>query len=243
MVDPFGPLATARYDGLALSLYLPGPVGDTRVYDALIKDLRRERADALTNNDRRRALDRETARVRRVLDELPPRRKPVAIFSSEPANLMQTVQLRDDVAAQLWIDDRLHLEPLRQQLENHPPSLIALVDKEHARMFSVVLEDVQEVADLAGQPVRHVRQGGRATNRLQRHEEERAHANLKLAAEWLVRQDPAGSRRLFLAGPPTARATFKRYLPKRLQEAIRGEVAAPLFATPAELLDKLGSAS
>jgi peptide subunit release factor 1 (eRF1) len=241
MADPLGPLAAARYDGLALSLYLP--LGhDSSSYDALIKDLRRDWADALANDGRRVALDRETARVRRVLDELPALRKPAAIFSSEPANLLQMVRLRDEVPAQLWIDDRLHLEPLRQQLAQHPPALIALVDKEHARMFSVVLEEIEEVADLAGQPVRHHRQGGRATNRLQRHEEERAHANLKLAADWLVRQDPAGSRRLFLAGPPTARATFKRYLPKRLQEAIRAEVAAPLSASPTELVTKLGSA-
>jgi peptide subunit release factor 1 (eRF1) len=241
MVDPLGPLAAARYDGLALSLYLPlGP--DSRYYDALIKDLRRDRADALANDDRRHALDRETARVRRVLDELPALRRPVAIFSSEPANLMQTVQLRDDVVAQLWIDDRLHLEPLRRQLEQHPPALIALVDKEHARIFSVVLEDVQEVADLAGRPVKHHRQGGWAADRLQRHAEERAHANLKVAAEWIARQDPTGSRRLYLAGPPTARATFKRYLPKRLQEAIRGEVAAPLSAPAEVLVEKLGGA-
>src|SRR5438445_11660848 len=101
MVDPLGPLAAARYDGLALSLYLPlGP--DSRYYDALIKDLRRDRAEALANDDRRHALDRETARVRRVLDELPALRKPDAIFSSEPGNLMQTVPLRDGVAAQRW---------------------------------------------------------------------------------------------------------------------------------------------
>lgn len=244
MVDPLGPLATARYDGLALSLYLPlGPAGDSRYYDAVIKDLRRDRAEVLANGDRRRALDRETSRVRRMLDELPALRKPVAIFASEPANLLQTIRLRDDVPAQLWIDDRLHLEPLRRQLEQHPPSLIALVDKEHARIFSVVLEEVEEVADLAGRPVKHHRQGGWATKRLQRHEDERAHANLKVAAEWLGRQDPSGSRRLYVAGPPEARAAFKRYLPKRLHDAIRGEVAAPLFSSPTDLIEKLGSAT
>jgi len=153
MVDPLGPLAAARYDGLALSLYLPlGPVSG---YDALIKDLRRVRAEELANGDRLRALDRETARVRRILDELPALRTPVAIFSSEPASLLQTVRLRDEVQAELWIDDRLHLDPLRRQLERHPPFLIALVDSEHARIFSVVLEEIEEVADLAGRPVKH----------------------------------------------------------------------------------------
>ena len=241
MVDPFGALATARYDGLALSLYLPlGPVSG---YDAQIKDLRREHAGALANGDRLRALDRETSRIRRVLDELPGLRKPVAIFSSEPANLLQTVRLRDDVQAQLWIDDRLHLEPLRRQLEQHPPALIALVDQEHARIFSVILAEAEEVADLAGRPVKRHRQGGRSTKRLQRHEEEQAHANLKVAAEWLARQDPTGSRRLYVAGPPLARGTFKRYLPKRLQEAIRAEVAAPLSASPTELIEKIGDAT
>ncbi len=242
MVDPLGPLATTRYEGLALSLYLPhGP--DSRYYDAVIKDLRRERAEALTNGDRRRALDRETARVRRVLDELPALRTPVAIFSSEPANLLQTVRLRDEVQAELWIDDRLHLDPLRRQLEQHPPFLIALVDKEHARIFSVVLEDVEEVADLAGRPVKHHRQGGWATKRLQRHEDELAHENLKSAAEWVARQDPTGSRRLYVAGPLEARAAFKRYLPKRVLEAVRGEVAAPLSTSVTDLIEKLASAT
>lgn len=244
MVDPLGPLATARYDGLALSLYLPvGPAGDRRYYDALIKDLRRDRAETLANPDRVRALDRETARVRSRLDEVPPPRKPLAIFSSESAGLLRTIKLRDPVAAQLWIDDRLHLEPLRQQLEQHPPALIALIDKEHARIFSVVLEDVQEVADLAGRPVKHHRQGGWATKRLQRHEDELAHENLKAAADWVARQDPAGSRRLYLAGPLQARAAFKRYLPKRVQEAIRAEVAAPMSMTAEGLIEKLGTAT
>ncbi len=242
MVDPLGPLAAARYDGLALSLYLPRG-HDSSSYDAVIKDLRRDRAEALASDDRRHALDRETARVRRVLDELPALRKPVAIFSSEPADLLQTIRLRDEVQAELWIDDRLHLEPMRRQLERHPPLLIALVDKEHARIFSVVLEDIEEVADLAGRPVKHHRQGGWAADRLQRNAEERAHANLKVAAAWLARQDPTGSRHLYVAGPVGARATFKRYLPKRVLEAIRGEVASPLSATPTELIEKLRSAT
>jgi peptide subunit release factor 1 (eRF1) len=242
MVDPLGPLAAARYEGLALSLYLP--LGhDSSSYDAVIKDLRRAHAEALANDDRRHALDRETARVRRVLDELPALRKPVAMFSSEPADLLQTIRLRDEVQPELWIDDRLHLEPLRRQLERHPPSLIALVDKEHARIFSVVLEDIEEVADLAGRPVKHHRQGGWAADRLQRNAEERAHANLKVAAAWLARQDPTGSWRLYVAGPVGARATFKRYLPKRVQEAIRGEVAAPLSTSPTDLIEKLRSAT
>src|SRR2546428_11094305 len=242
MVAPLGPLAAARYAGLALSLYLP--LGhDSSSYDALIKDLRRDRAEALASEDRRQALDRETARVRRMLDELPALRKPVAIFSSEPADLLQTIRLRDEVQPQLWIDDRLHLEPVRRQLERPPPALIALVDKEHARIFSVVLEDVEEVADLAGRPVKHHRQGGWAADRLQRNAEERAHANLKVAAAGIGRPEPTGAWRLYVAGPVGARSTFKRYLPKRVLEAIRGEVASPLSATPTELIAKLRSAT
>jgi len=76
---------------------------------------------------------------------------------------------------------------------------------------------------------------------LQRHEEELAHENLKSVAEWVARQDPTGSRPIYVAGPPQARAIFKRYLPKRVLEAVRGEVAAPLSSTPAELIGKLGS--
>src|SRR5207245_10471943 len=99
MVDPLGPLAAARYNGLALSLYLP--LGhDSSSYDAVIKDLRRASAEALASEDRRQALDRETARVRRMLDELPALRKPVAIFSSEPADLLQTIRLRDEVRSE-----------------------------------------------------------------------------------------------------------------------------------------------
>ena len=107
-----------------------------------------------------------------------------------------------------------------------------------ATQFTVTLDGCEEVAELEGDRVRRHRQGGWSDRRLQRHEDELAHGNLKAAAEF-IESFGQGALPLYLAGPPEARASFKRLLPKRLQQKLAGEFAANLTITPAQLRARL----
>jgi peptide subunit release factor 1 (eRF1) len=145
------------------------------------------------------------------------------------------------VGARLTLAPQLDLAPLLEIAREHPPALVVVADKARARVFTVTLGECEEVADLEGDPVRRHRQGGWSDRRLQRHEDELAHGNLKAAVDWIESFAPP-SARLYLAGPPEARSGFKHLLPKRLHQNLAGEFGANLTITPAQLLNRLKAA-
>ena len=237
MLDLLARLRQARLRDLALSVYLPpGPALDRRYYQAALKAL--EKAQTGLDKDARCALGRELVRARSYLEQYHPSGKALCMFSCEPAGLFEAGQLPRDAGARLTLAKQLDLEPLAEIAREHPPALVVVADKARARVFTVTLGECEEVADLAGAPVRRHKQGGWSDRRLQRHEDELAHGNLKAAADWVGNFGPAALP-LYIAGPPEARASFKRLLPKRLQQNLAGEFAANLTITPAQLRDRL----
>jgi len=246
LVDLLSRLEQASFPGdHALSLYLAaGPALDRRYHHALLKDLEKA-AEPELEPARKPALHRESLIARRYLDQVSPSGKPLAVFSCRSRGLFEALSLPEDVRSQLYIGERLELAPLREILLRHPPALVVLADKQKARVFHLVLAEVQEVAELEGDPVRRHRQGGWSDRRFQRHQDEQAHWNLKAAAEWVDRYGPAERplRTIYLGGPPEARASFKRLLPKRLQQTVAREFAAPLTISSAELTERIRAAS
>ncbi len=234
MNDPFARLS-GRFPELALSLYLPaGPALDRPFHHALVKDLEREWKDDVECGS---AAHRELADVKRYLDQKQFAGRPLAIFAYQPEGIFEVKVLPQEVGTILKLDHRFHLDPLRELLRRHPPALVAVLDKEHARVFEVLLGQCHEVAEFEGEPVKKHKQGGWAAERLQRHEEELAHSNLKAAAGWI-----AGYRKLpslYIGGPPEARASFKRLLPKRVREVVAGEFSARITIAPAEVCERI----
>jgi hypothetical protein len=235
MNQPFARLS-GRFEEMALSLYLPaGPAPDRKFHHALIKDLEREwKEDAECGS----AAQRELAVVKRFLDARSFAGRPLAIFSYEPRSIFEVRLLPEELGTILKFDHRFYVEPLRKLLRRHPPAVVAVVDKEHARVFEVVLGDCQEVAEFEGEPVKHHKQGGSHQASNQRHMENLAHSNLKAAVDWLAaRTGPPAP--LYVGGPTEARSSFIRLLPKRVRERVAGEFPAQLTIAPAELLEKM----
>jgi Bacterial archaeo-eukaryotic release factor family 10 len=226
---------------LALSLYLPaGPSLDQSYHHALLKNLHRdyERTGSAVEQN---ALGRELKAVQQFLDEHPQGGKPLAIFSCAPAGFFEVRRLPGDVRAQLWTDHSLHLEPLLEAFVAYPPALLVGVDKERARVFRLVLDETEELADMRGESIHRQQQGGWAQSRFQHHEDLHADWNIRRIVRWIVRLAPLSLSCIAVAGPPEARASFIHQLPERLRKAVM-ELSAPLYLESPSLAEHLRDA-
>ena len=217
LIDPIAELQRLQFKDFALSLYLPAsPALDQAFHHALLKDLLRDWSNVMSGR-RRLALDREMKRTRRFFDERSAGGRPLAIFACEPASLFEVYRLPQDVAAQLWVDRQLHLNPLLEMLDRHTESLIVAVDKERARVFRRVLTRLDRVAELRGEPIKRQRQGGWSAEKFQRHEDQKSEGNVQAAVDWIAAHRDAYPGPITVIGPPEARAQLLRALPDSLQ--------------------------
>lgn len=234
-------LKQLNFPDLALSLYLPvGPSLDQGFHHALLKDLQRD-YERTGGPAEKSALHREIKAVQQFLDTHPQGGKPLAIFSCTPADVVQVRHLPGDVPAQLWIDRWLHLDPLVSAIAEHPPALLVAVDKERARVFRLFLDNIEELADIAGEPIKRQAQGGWAQSRFQRHEDLHAESNVRRVVRWILQLPPGLFTRIAVAGPIEARVSFINQLPNRLHGAVV-ELSAPLYLESSSLTEHLRAA-
>jgi peptide chain release factor subunit 1 len=234
-------LRQVNFTDLALSLYLPaGPSLDQGVHHALLKDLQRD-YERTGGSAKQAALRRELKAVQRFLDARSQGGRSLAIFSCTPAGFSQVRPLPGDVPAQVWVDRWLHLEPLLTAIAQHPPALLVAVDKERARVFRLDLDEIEELADIAGEPIKRQAQGGWAQSRFQRHEDLHAEGNIRRVVRWILELPPGLFTRVAVAGPVEARTSFINQLPSRLHGAVI-ELSAPLYLESSSLAEHLRGA-
>jgi hypothetical protein len=233
-------LAALRFPELALSAYLPTDPGSGHgYYRTLLDDLARADLHELSGRERS-ALERE---ARAVVSALEKRRfdcPAVAVFSSRPHVLLRIWRLAEPLPGRLAVGDALDLAPIRLQLLEHPPALVAIVDKTRARLYALVLDELAEVGEVEGLPIRRHRQGGWSATALQRRQDEHARGNLaEVAATVSGLLERSGYRRLILAGPPEARCALKGLLPAQAQRLLAAEGSIPMYASGNELAARL----
>jgi hypothetical protein len=220
--------ATSR----ALSVYLPVRAEgyDLRFYDIEIGQLRRRYKDRL-DDEEREVMERELLRLREHLEVVRLAGCPaMAGFGDEPAGLLELIKLPAETEARLEVGPLL-LMPIELQLERFPPALIAVVDKENAKLFAAILDDVYPIKELKGAEVKHRKAGGTSAPSNQRKADNRARANLERVVETIERQMQTGLyKRLFLGGPEEARAELERLLPPPLKRTLSGHVSASLHS-------------
>jgi peptide subunit release factor 1 (eRF1) len=234
-------LKQVNFTDLALSLYLPaGPSLDRSFHHALLKDLQRD-YERTGSSAEQSALRREMKAAQQFLDARSQGGKALAIFSCTPADFVQVRHLPGEVAAQVWIDRSLHLDPLVSAIAEHPPALLVAVDKERARVFRLFLDDIEELADIAGEPIKRQEQGGWAQSRFQRHEDLHAEGNVRRVVRWILQLPPGLFTRVAVAGPIEARVSFINQLPNRLRGAVI-ELSAPLYLDSPSLAEHLRGA-
>lgn len=233
-------LAGAQFPDLALSAYLPTDPGAGRAYyRTLLDDLVEAQSHVLTAAERL-ALERELPMALAALEKRRFDCPAVAVFSCRPQEFLRFWRLSEPVPGRVAAAEVLDLTPIRQQLGIHPPALAAVVDKRHARLYALVLDELAEVGRLEGVPIRRHRQGGWSATALQRREDEHARCHLgEVAGAVAGLLDRHGYRRLIVAGPPEARAELRELLPASALRLLAAEGPIPLYATGNELAARL----
>ena len=222
-----------RASNRAVSVYLPARSGgyDPRFYDIEFRDLLHRYRDRLVEKDRE-LMEYEMRRIRNHVAVVRPAGAPAfAGFGDEPNGVLELVKLRAETEERLDVGQIL-VAPILRQLEHFPPALIAVVDKEHAKTFGSILDDIIPLEQVTGVEVRHSRAGGTSAPSNQRKAENKAKSNLETAVKTVEREMSSGAyMHLYIAGPDEARATFERVLPERLKKLVAGHLSASLEST------------
>jgi len=208
-----------------------------RSYRIAFEDLVRDARERL-EGPVREAFVQETARVRAWLEGWDPRGRGLALFSCARRGLWQTHVLSVDVDDHLAFDSRSDVAPLLDVLDEYERFVVALVDKERARIFVVFAGEIEETDVLKDfVPGRHD-QGGFSQANYQRHHEAHVFRHLKRVVEHLAhllrrrRFD-----RLIVAGPTEATSELRRLLPRVLGLRLAAVVPGEMFASDAEVLE------
>lgn len=224
-----------RASNRAVSIYLPArPEGyDARFYDIEFRDLLHRYQDRITAKDRE-LMEYEMRRLRHHVAVVRPAGCPaIAGFADEPRGVLELVKLREETDERMEVGELL-LAPVLRQLEHHPAALIAVVDKEHAKTFGAILDDVIALEQVNGTEVRHTRAGGPSAPGNQRKADNRAKANLETAVKTVEREMATGVYgQIYIAGPAEARATFEKMLPEKLKKLMAGHLSTS--SNPADL--------
>lgn len=219
-----------RASNRALSVYIPVRAEgfDLRHYDIEFGQLRRRYKDRL-DHEEREVMERELRRLREHLEVVKPAGCPaLAGFGDETAGLLELVKLPSETEARLEVGPLL-LEPIERQLERVPPTLIAVVDKEHAKLFAAVLDEVYPLEQVHGVEVRRNRAGGTSASSNQRKADNRTKSNLEHVLDVIGREVQSGSFKwIFVAGPEEARAELERLMPPPLKRLMAGHLSAAI---------------
>lgn len=237
--DPIAEMEARIFPERILSLYLPAtPVIRLRHHESVFRELAHRYSEQYLDKTSIAVLERERSAITAHLEQAqPPLGHGFALFASTPAGLMSSWVLPEDEEADLRIGTRIHTTPLRRQLALHPPSLVVACDKEKARIFSVFLCDVREVAEFEGELVKRRRQGGWSSANYQRKEDWTAHSNLKAVAHWLSSADGSFHQMIHLAGTPEATSELRSLLSARVRARLGTDLSAALYHRPSQLAE------
>jgi len=253
-------MLVAAADGV-LSAYLDVEPSETQRegFEAALLDLWKPLRAAFVDSDMTGRLEEEIGRVNDfVRSWIEPPGRSVAIFSLAPRDVFVPVALDVPVLAGARFGPLPYLLPLIAALDEHERCCVALVDRERARILTVwmgAVETRSEFEDplpgrvtrgggwstrgrdrpLTGAGLVHSSQGGYA-----RHIDYHVHLHMQrvVAELWrLTRQQAVG--RIVIGGPPEARSALRRMLPRSLAERVAGEFAGELFASDADVLDRV----
>jgi peptide chain release factor subunit 1 len=208
-----------------------------RAYKVAFKDLVKEAREGLDKGEQKH-LSREANRIATWLDAQPPRGRGLAVFACEPGALWQAFSLPSAVRDTIAFEPTPHVAPLLDIVDEYERYAVAVVDKEHARLFSVALGEIEKVENFTDfVPGKHD-QGGPAQARLQRHHETHVLWHVKHVVKQLTEllRDKQFDR-LIIAGPEEATTDLRDQLTQELASRVVAVVNAELFASDAEILE------
>jgi len=188
-----------------------------------------------------KALRRETDRVLRFLEESwHPEGKGLAIFSSQPIDLWETVTLHVPLPNAAYFDETPYVRLLARIIDENERYATVVVDKEDAHLYVIHMGEIEQQSEVfdADVPGRHD-QGGWAQARFQRHTGFHVHEHLKHVLRRLeIYYQSRPFDRLILGGPEEALTEFQKMLPPVLRERLIGTFHAAAKGPPQEVFAK-----
>jgi peptide chain release factor subunit 1 len=154
----------------------------------------------------------------------------VALFACPAAGLREVIGARNAFEPAFVVGDAPYLRPLAAMLGEHPPALVAFVDRERARLIPLTTEGPEEgVVLVSAVPGQHRRGGWAqlAQSRYARHIEQHRGEHYDAVVEALaagLEEWPA--RWIVLAGESETLAAVRDRLPPALRATVAGTVRA-----------------
>jgi len=177
----------------------------------------------------------------------------VAMFSCAKAGLWRAYALPVQIRSLARVGEKPYVKPLANILDRYGRFVVAIVDRQGAKLYLFHLGKLVETAGVLGEEVRRVKGGGGTTiptgsgsrgrtgdaGHLGAYMEQVAQRNLREAADLTVRFCQAHKvDRLVLGGTEETVAQFRGLLPKALQDKVVGSVPLSMNAPEHEVLSR-----
>jgi peptide subunit release factor 1 (eRF1) len=226
-----------------LSVYLDlGPTEIvSRPYKLVLKTMLRELEEAIQDRDVKKEFARDAERVTEyVATELMQRGRGLAIFSCQSEGLWEVQQTALRLPNRSRYEPTPYVKPLVALLSDNPRYCITLVDKEKARVITLLAGEVEHESEMFSLvPGKH-KQGGWSSADFQRHHDVHVHWHVKDVAGHLEKHcQNSDAGYIILAGPEEPLAELRRVLPKSLSERVVGTISAPLASTTPEVVKEV----
>jgi hypothetical protein len=163
----------------------------------------------------------------------------LACFSQSEADFWRAYALPAAMNDHVHVGRRPYLTPLSDLWDAYGRLAVLSADREGARVFIYHLGALEDSAGTMGTEVKRHKQGGWASQKLQRYEDQEARHNLKEAAEWAdtyLRQH--NIERVILSGADGNLAQLREVLPRSLQDRVIGQMNLDMTATPTQVWDR-----
>lgn len=204
----------------------------------------RERARAIRGEvspAQQSSFDAAVAQAQEVLERaFSPGHPGLAIFASGNEDYLFAVPLPKRPAEAIRFGQHPVLTPLEAAIDDGERVAILLFDKERARLFTLLLGEIETQHSLFDDVPGRQKTGdwfALSQKRYERHREDHELRHVKRTVSALLdelAQHPFD--RLLLTGPPEAVALLVDFLPRRLRSRLAGTLALELFASDSEVL-------
>ena len=207
------------------------------------RNLIKQESDKLTNSDQK-LIQEDAKRIETYIKSGKTEfKKSIAIFSSSSADLWEVYHLAVPVKNQVVIDRTPYVKPIAGILEQYHSYAVAVVDREHARIFRIQLGAISEYSELFTPdiPRKHKKGGwqGRDENRFRRHIDVHVHFHLMDVVKHLEAILHFGEvNHIVIAGTEESVITFNKMLPQPIIAKISGTFIADMHAGNDEILAK-----
>jgi peptide chain release factor subunit 1 len=216
-----------------------------RRFEVSLKDMLRSIAARL-DKSQAESFSADAERARRYVSRLDPQPlvKGLILFCDDSENFLWSREIKAPVRNNAHWSETPYLAPLLEILDDYERYGVILVDKAHARLFTVFIGEIEEHYDaVAPAPVRLIKTSGTdhilSESRFQHKAAMHVHWHLKNVAENLEKLvDQYAFDRLLLGGPVEATSELQHLLSKRLRSRVIERVSLPIRATKQEVLEE-----